>query len=449
MASQKIHFVGIGGISLSALAIILHKHNYIVSGSDTTKSNITDTLQKQGITVYIGHNKQNVQGANLVVYSSAIKPDNPEIKEALSLGITVIKRAELLGAIANNYNKVISVSGSHGKTTVTGIISSIFLYAKKNPTIHIGGNLPIIDGNVKVGSKQYFITEACEYCDSFLHLKSYASVVLNIQKDHLDYFKNISNLYKSFKNYIKNTNANGFVVLNNDDEYCKKINTKALKITYAINNKAHLQAKNIKVNNKQQYSYDLFVCGKKLTNIKLSIFGKHNIYNSLAAIAVALQEDIDIKTIAKAIKKYKSSERRFELVSNKKAKIINDYAHHPTEILATINTAKQLCKGKLVVVFQPHTFSRTKHLWRDFITCFNNCDNLILCPIYPAREEPIKNITSDNLAKQIAKQKDNVQSAKSLLEAYNLAKPFDKKGNVILIMGAGTIQKLVPKFKSK
>lgn len=449
MAPKNIHFIGIGGISQSALAIILKHNGYNVSGSDCTASIITNKLINMGIKVYIGHNPSNVNGADIVVYSAAIKPDNPEMQQALKLGLATVSRASMLGTIAQAHNKVISVSGSHGKTTTTGMLANIFLQAHKNPTVHIGGNLPQIKGNVRVGSKQYFITEACEYCDSFLSLQSYYSVVLNMQKDHMDYFKNMSNMQKSFNKYAKNTNSSGFLIINADDNKCKKLKTDATIITYGIVNTAHITAKNIKCNNKQKYSYSLYVCGVKTAKIKLSVSGKHNIYNSLAAISVAIAEGISIKHIKKALRNYKTSQRRFEYIKHNKATIVHDYAHHPTEIMASINTAKQMCKGKLIVAFEPHTYSRTKYLYKDFTTCFSGADKLFLCPIYAAREQPIKNINSFKLASAVAKTGVNAEYVSSLEQCYNSIKDYNKKGNFILILGAGTIVDLCKKFAKK
>lgn len=443
---EKIHFIGIGGISLSALAIICKNNGCVVSGSDCHNSEIIEKLKTMGICVSIGHSPKNVYGADLVVFSSAIKDDNPEIIEAKKLNIPIISRAQLLGEISQHYDKIISISGSHGKTTTTGMVASIFLEAQKNPTIHIGGILPQINGNIHCGDNQYFITEACEYCNSFLNLQSFYAVVLNIQKDHMDYFKNMANLQKSFKKFAKNTNKCGFLIINNDDLLCEKLVTKAQKITYGIQTSALVMAKNITQYKNAKYAFDLFILNQKITTIKLSISGYHNIYNALASICVALLEDIDISTIKLALKNYKLPQRRFEVVSKKHATIIHDYAHHPTEIVSAIKTAKAMCKHKLVVAFQPHTYSRTQYLFKEFSKCFCGADKLLLCPIYPAREKPIDGITSDNLAKAIIKNKVDVESLASLQECKDRLEKYNKQGNYILILGAGNIVELSKEF---
>lgn len=447
--AQQIHFIGIGGISLSALAIMLKKQGYKITGSDICQNKETKMLQKNGIEVFIGHSQQNVKGANLVVFSSAIKPDNPEIIFAKNNHIKLISRAELLGVVASSHKKVIAISGTHGKTTTTAMISSILLKANKNPTIHIGANLPIINGNVRVGSKEYFVTEACEYCNSFLTLKSYYAVILNVQKDHMDYFSNLSNLQKSFKNFAKNTNKQGFLIVNNDDKFCRALKTQSQKISFAINSSAHVCAKNLKQNSRQQYSFNLFVLGRNLGRIKLAALGRHNVYNALASITIALLEGVSFCKIKQSLKHFKTCDRRFEKIKNCKAKIIHDYAHHPTEIIASIQTAKQITNKKLIVAFEPHTYSRTQYLWKEFCRCFNGADELVLCPIYAAREKPIEGITSSKLASKIKNTGLITHSVESLTECYDILKQFNKKGNTILILGAGTINTVAEMFKTK
>lgn len=444
---KKIHFVGIGGISLSALALICQNNGFIVSGSDTTESEITQNLIEKGIKVVIGHNADNVFGADLVVYSSAIKCDNIELLTALKLGIPTQSRAQLLGDIANRYKKIISISGSHGKTTTTGMIASIFIEANKNPTVHIGGILPKIGGNVCVGNNDFFITEACEYCDSFLSLNSFYSIVLNIQKDHIDYFKNMSNLQKSFEKFAKNTNNSGFLIINNDDKLCRKLKSNSQVLTYGILAPAIVMAQNIKQKSGAKFNFDLCICNKKIATIHLSASGYHNIYNALASICVALLEDIDISIIKSAISDYQLPERRFEIVSSRRAKIIHDYAHHPTEIISSIKTARAMCKKKLIVAFQPHTYSRTQYLFKEFSLCFENSDKLLLCPIYPAREKPIFRITSEKLAEQIAKNKIDVEVVESLKDCSQKLREYDKKGNYILLLGAGSIVDICKDFR--
>lgn len=440
-----VHFVGIGGISQSALASLLLCQGEKVSGSDAVKSELTEGLKQKGATIYYGHSESNVKGADLVVYTPAIHQDNPEIVAAKAQNIPIINRAELLGRISKKYNKVISVAGTHGKTTTTGMIATIFIYAGKNPTVHIGGELPIIDGNLRIGGSEYFITEACEYCDSYLSLNSHASVILNIQKDHMDYFKTMPRLISSFNKFANNTTSNGYLVINNNDSNCSKIKFNGTKLNFGDN--GIITAKNITCDNQNYYSYNLFVCGVDMGKITLSVVGKHNVYNSLASVAVALSEGISIDIIKLALSNYTASKRRFQLIGKfKGVRVIHDYAHHPTEIAATIAAAKQKT-GKLFVVFEPHTYTRTKYLWQEFLKCFKGADHIILPPIYPAREEPLPNITSSRLARALCKKGQSAQSAISLQDAYTKVTALAKRGDTILLLGAGTIEKICNYFK--
>lgn len=442
---NHVHFIGIGGISQSALASLLLSRGVKVSGSDTSKSNLTESLKQKGATIFYGHNGDNVKGADLVVYTPAIHDNNPEMIAAKALGINTINRSQLLGEIAKKYTKVISVAGTHGKTTTTGMIATIFIYAGKNPTVHIGGELPIIDGNLRIGGSEYFITEACEYCDSYLSLNSHASVILNIQKDHMDYFKTMPRLISSFNKFANNTTSGGYLVINNNDSNCNKIKFGGTKLDFGDN--GVIRAGNISCDDQNYYSYNLIVCGVDMGKITLSVVGKHNVYNSLAAAAVALNEGINIETIKLALGNYTASKRRFQVLGKfNGVRVIHDYAHHPTEIAATIAAAKQKI-GKLYVVFEPHTYSRTKCLWQDFLKCFTGAEKVILPPIYPAREEPIKNITSSHLARALCSHGQPAQSAESLKDAFAIVTSLAKKGDTILLLGAGTIEKMCSLFQ--
>ncbi len=454
---KHIHFVGIGGISQSALALLCKEKGYTVSGSDTTLSDITKRLFASGVTVYKGHHASNISGADLIVVSNAISKDNPELVAAKEQKIKVISRAQLLASICRGYKKVISVAGTHGKTTTTGMLATIFLLAGKNPTVHIGGELPLIGGNVYIGGKEYFITEACEYCDSFLKLKSYASVILNIQKDHMDYFKKMANLQKSFNKFAKNTKDGGYLVKNNDDARCQKITKCGLSILFAVSNMqqynpnaAHIMAKNIAADEENKYSYDLFVCGQNMGRVLLSVPGKHNISNSLAATAVALQEGIGPDVIIMALGKYKSSKRRYQQICTYKgAKIIHDYAHHPTEIAATISATIGCSSGALHVVFEPHTYSRTKYLYKEFCNCFDGADSIIIPPIYPAREQPIAGVTNNWLVKGLIAKGKDATAASSLSHAFAILNKQIKPNDTVLLLGAGTIEHMSSMFLKK
>lgn len=448
---KHVHFIGICGISQSALAILCKQKGYKVTGSDACLGGeVAERLSRCGITLCLGHKASNIVGADLIVATAAISKDNPELVAARLAGIKIISRAKMLGDISKGYKKVISVAGAHGKTTTTGMIATIFLLAGKNPTVHIGGQLPLIGGNIHIGGNEYFITEACEYHDSFLQLKSHASVILNIQKDHMDYFKTMANLKKSFKKFANLTSPCGYVVTNTDDPNCCKLGSKNLTISYsAAGKQAILTAANIAHDQDNHYYYDLVVCGLNCGRVSLSVPGLHNVSNSLAAAAVALKEGISPAVIIMALNKYTSSLRRYQFVANFcGAQVIHDYAHHPTEIAATINASNggETIGHKLHIVFEPHTYSRTQYLFKEFLTCFKGADTIILPPIYPAREQPIPGVTSEHLAEALQTKGYNAIAVDSLQEAYVKLKDIVCPGDKVLLLGAGTIENMCKMF---
>ena len=439
LKNRRIHIIGIGGISLSAIAKLLLKENYI-SGSDLVKSDLTTELESLGIKVFYDHKFENVNGVDLVVMSAAISEDNPEVQEAKKRKIPILTRAEVLGKISKKYKNVITVSGSHGKTTTTGMIAECFLRANKNPTIHIGGKLKSIDGNLKVSGSEYFITEACEYVDSFLHFSPNSTVALNIEPDHMDYFKNFNNLKKSFEKYLKNTKKLGFNIINADDKTLLNINHKKRCITYGIENfNADVQAKNLRRNKFSMYSFDIVVFNKKVERIKLNVPGKHEIYNALACVCVCMQYKIGIQDIKFALENYSGIKRRFEnMGSINGAKVIHDYAHHPTEIKAVMDCVRH-GKGRVIVIFQPHTYSRTKELWNEFVDVLSIADIIFVYEIYPARESQIEGITSQNLSTAICKIGGCSIAFDNYQKMYETLKAKVNHDDVVLILGAGDI----------
>ena len=442
---QRVHIIGIGGISLSALAIILLSKGKIVSGSDKVLSQITENLQNKGIKIVDKLDPLLIQNADLIVYTSAIAGDDEEFVFAKKLHKPLISRAEILGEISKNYF-TISVAGSHGKTTATSMIGNIFIEAGKDPTIHVGGIMKNIHSNVLVGKGKYFITEACEYKDSFLHLLSDISVVLNEDPDHLDYFKNKENYYKSFEKFAKNTKKEGVLIVNNDDFFAKKLKT-SNKFSYSINNNSDLQAKNIHQNN-GLISFEIYYLGLNFGLVQIHALGLHNVYNALAAVAVGICSGISLQIIKNALLNFEGVERRLEIISKiKGANIIHDYAHHPDEIIASIKAIKNSFGGKVVCVFQPHTFSRTRDLYYEFCHCFIEADEVWLLPIYPAREKPVAKITSKFLAKGVSKYNNIVRYFSNFDKCFTFITKTASDNMTFLIMGAGDICKLAYKFK--
>ena len=445
---KRIHIVGIGGISLSALATMLAKKHYKVSGSDCQESEVTKRLECIGIKVYIGHNAKNITpDIDLVVFSAAVHEDNPEILQAKKLGIKIITRAELLGLISSDYNCVISVAGTHGKTTTTGILSDIFLNAGLNPSIHIGGEYDKIGGNVRAGGDKYFITEACEYVDSFLSLTNNYAIILNIQKDHTDYFKNMMHLFSSFNQFANNTRENGYVVLNNDDDNCTKIKAKCKIISYGVLNNADVVARNIVQLPNKKYKFDCYYLGEFYESFELGVYGRHNIYNALASICVSIKENIDKDVIKQSLLEFSGVDRRFQKVGELcGAHVIHDYAHHPSEIKASIETAKSIFDGDIYVVFQPHTYSRTQSLYAEFCNCFIGAKETVLYPIYPARELPLPGITSKKLSEDLVGTKGKY--FESFDEIYRYLQAKVNSRDVVLILGAGNIVEICKCFKN-
>ena len=443
---SHIHFIGIGGISMSGLAEIMLENGFLVSGSDREGSTITEKLQKNGATIYIGHNKDNISGADLVVHTAAVHEDNPEMAEALKSGVRRIDRAEFLGAVMKEYKYSIGVAGTHGKTTTTSILAHALINAEKDPTISIGGELDIIGGNIKAGKSQYFLTEACEYTNSFLKFFPNIAVITNIEEDHLDFFKGIEDIRNSFRNYALLTNPDGYVVAwGEDPEIIKTLEgTDCNVIYYGLSDKFDIYASNIKYNSGFP-EFDVMKKGEILCHISLNVPGKHNILNTLAAIAVCDIYNIDLEKAARGIEKFHGTHRRFEKKGTVNgADVIADYAHHPTEIRATLSTAKTFGKNKIWCVFQPHTYTRTRTLWQDFLTCFEDTDHLILTDIYAAREAFDGVTTSEKLAGEIKN-----TDAFYIKEFEDIKKYLEENvstDDMVFVMGAGNIINLAEMF---
>lgn len=447
-SSKKIHMIGIGGVSMSGIADILLNMGFTVSGSDMNKSAVTDRLEKQGIDVVIGHFAENVHDSDIVVYTAAIKADNPEMVEAKNLGLQLIERSDFLGAITHLYKNTIAISGTHGKTTTTSMLSSVFIEAEKDPSIQVGADLTILDGlNYRVGKSDTFIVEACEYVRSFLKFFPRTAIVLNIEEDHLDCYKDLNDIKDAFNQFLDIPNDDGIIILNADDSDCMDIanNHKAKVISFGINNEnADWLAKDIEICNDGTYKFAAF---NKNTNqsidIKLGVIGYHNIYNALAVIACVKENNISDEDIISGILHFKGASRRFELVGSVNgANVYDDYAHHPTEIKATIESAKNIKANKIWVVFQPHTYTRTYTLFDEFITAFENADEVILTDIYAAREKDTGLVSSKQLAEKVNEHSNNCKYMATLEECANYLKENVKSDDIVLTIGAGTVTKI-------
>ena len=443
--NKKVHMIGIGGISMSGIAYMVKDLGAIVTGSDVNFSSITDKLNADGILVNIGHHPEMINDADIVVYTAAIREDDPERLMAKNLDKKTYERAEFLGLLSKSYENCLCISGTHGKSTTTGMVATCFLEAKLNPTIQIGAMLKEINGNIHIGSQKYLIMESCEYADSFLHFFPTGIIITNIDNDHLDYFKTLDNIKKSFKKYINLLPDNGILVLNNDDDNAKDIIDGFDKkvITYGINNNADYMAKNITKNELGYYSFDIYSNDKFITNINLGISGKHNVYNALAAFILSNNYINDINIVKIGLEKYRGVGRRFEYLGKYNgAFVFDDYAHHPTEIKTTLDAVVNTKHNKNWAIFQSHTYSRTKEHLDEFADVLSNFDNIIIAPIYAAREINTFNISENMLVDKIKQKNKNVVYLDSFEKIENYLKQNVKENDLIITIGAGDVYKI-------
>lgn len=443
--NKTIHFIGIGGISMSGIAEIVKSLGANVTGSDITESELTQKLSEDGMAIKYGHHPEMIENADIVVYTAAIHEDDPERIETKKLNKENYERAEFLGIISKEYQNCLCISGTHGKSTTTGMVSLIFLEAKLNPTIQIGAMLSQINGNTYIGDNNYLIMESCEYVDSFLHFHPTGIIITNIDNDHLDYFKNLDNIKKSFNKYVNLLPENGILVKNNDDTNSNNIENgyEGKIITYGIKNNSDFMAKNINKNDLGHYSFDIYYHDELLTTINLNINGYHNIYNTLAAFALSYNYIKDINTIKNGLEKYRGVGRRFEYLGTYNgAYIYDDYAHHPTEIKTTLESVKEVKHNKDYCIFQSHTYSRTKEHLVAFADVLSKFDNIIIAPIYPAREINTFNISEDMLVDKIKEKNPNVIYLDSFAKITDYIKNNVQEKDLVITVGAGPVNKI-------
>ena len=433
---------------MSGLAEILIERGYKVSGSDMNKSLLTDKLTSLGAEVFIGHNRDNIDNVGLLIYTAAIPDDNPELMRGKELNIPMLTRAELLGKIMKGHKYNVAISGTHGKTTTTSMISHITLKANLDPTILVGGELDVINGNIRTGKSEYFITEACEYKASFLEFYPYIGIILNIDADHLDYYKDLNHIKDTFSKFIDLIPKDGYLIANADDVNVTDILGKldCNLVTFGIS-KGDIKAQNITFNEKGCASFEVVKNDTKLFDIALNVPGKHNVLNSLAAIATALNLKIDNDSIIKGLLSFGGTHRRFELKGVKNGiTVIDDYAHHPTEIKATLAAIKNYPHKKVFCIFQPHTYTRTSSLFDEFSTAFLGLEQLILADIYAAREKDTGIVNSKMLSDAINKTGVNCINLHSFDEIVSHLKANASDGDLILTVGAGDVYKIGEMF---
>ncbi len=442
-APIHVHFIGIGGISMSGLAEILHKAGFHISGSDARSSKLTQELETKNIRIFYGQKASNLSSdIDLIVYTAAIREDNPEFAAAKELQIPMLSRAQLLGQIMDHYSKSIAVSGTHGKTSTTSMISQILLEADADPTITVGGILPAIDGNLRVGSSDVFITEACEYTNSFLNFRPKYSLILNIEAEHLDFFKDIQDIRNSFHLFAQNTQSSGATIINGEIPQLHELTSGLSQqiITYGPGSAFDFYAQDITFDKKGCGSFCAMHHGKELFRINLNVPGMHNISNALSAIALAVTMGLPFEAIQNGLNKFTGAERRFQYKGEIKGiTIIDDYAHHPTEIRATLTAAKYYPHKRLVLVFQPHTYSRTKAFLQDFAEALSLADVIVLADIYAAREQNTFDISSKDILLQLQKRKKECYYFPSFDEIENFLLKNCINGDLLITMGAGNI----------
>ena len=442
---KKIHMIGIGGVSMSGLAEHLTHYGFLITGSDAHESDNTRHLKGLGINVQIGSHEEMIESADLIVYTAAIPENDPERKKAKELKKEQMERSEFLGLITKCYQECICISGTHGKTTTTSMIATCFLEANLDPTIEVGAYLKTIKGNNRTGNSDYFILEACEYVDSFLQFFPKTEIILNIDNDHLDYFKNIDNIKASFRKFVQKLDQNGLVIANADDENTMEVTENILchKITYGMNHKADFEAKNITLN---AYGYPTFDCYKKDTFyhcFTLNVRGSHNILNALACIATCDAYQISPSIIAKGLEKFTGANRRFEKIGEyHNIPVFDDYAHHPTEIKTTLNSSKEIPHNETWAIFEQHTYSRTIEHQQEFANVLSEFDHIILSEIYAAREINTTGISSKDIVNLIQKKNPNCIYFDSYEKIINYLKENVQEKDIIITIGAGTINQV-------
>lgn len=441
-----VHFIGIGGISMSGLAEILLQEGFTISGSDSKESDLTKQLEAKGAQIFYGQRASNIiDGIELVVYTAAIHPDNPEYAAAVQKGISMMSRADLLGQIMTNYQVPIAVSGTHGKTTTTSMASHILLQGGFDPTITVGGILPAIGGNLRVGNSGTFITEACEYTNSFLSFYPKISIILNIDADHLDFFKDIDDIRHSFRLFAEKLPANGTLIINSDTPKYEEIIQDLLceVITYGLESNAEYTAEDITYDSLGHATFTCKHNGDTVGTFSLQVPGIHNVSNALSVIALGMKLNMTLEDLQKGIQNFTGTDRRFQYKGTLGGiTIIDDYAHHPTEIEATLKSAKNYPHKTTWCVFQPHTYTRTHALLHDFAKALTLADHVILADIYAAREKNTLGISSKDLQKCILELGTPCEYFPTFDEIENYLLENCIHGDLLITMGAGDVVKI-------
>ena len=438
-SAKKLHFIGIGGSGMFPIVQILESQGYEITGSDNNESDTLELVRKMGIPVFLGHDAENINGADMIIYSAAISPENPERTEALKLGIPAVERSDVLGYITRRYKNSICISGTHGKTSTTAMLTHVLVSAGLDPTAVIGGKLPLIGGYGRAGKSDIMTCEACEFVDTFLKLSSDISVILNVDADHLDYFKTLDNVIASFRKFAENTSR--VVIVNGDDKNAMKAVDKIAGkkiVTFGFSDKNDYYPENIRRSGPAGSAFDLMCRGEKLTELEIGIPGIHNVSNAVAAFIAALEAGLTPEMMSKHFPGFSGAGRRFEVLGKRGGvTVVDDYAHHPLEIEATLKVAKAMGYNAVWAVFQPFTYSRTKLLLEQFADALKIADRVVMSEIMGGREKNTYNIHTCDLAELIPGSvwfPGFPEIAKYVMENAS-------KGDLVITLGCGDIYK--------
>lgn len=446
----SVYFIGIGGISMSGLAEILMTEGYQISGSDAHQSELTERLEGLGASIFYGQRAGNIpDNLDLVVYTAAIHPDNPEYVEVERRRIPMLSRADLLGQMMRNYRHAVAIAGTHGKTTTTSMLSDILMAGETNPTITVGGILNSIGGNIQIGSRDLFVTEACEYTNSFLSFFPTIEVILNIEEDHLDFFKDLNDIRHSFRLFAEKLTDDGVLIISSDidgyEEICRDLPCRLITVGKAPH--STYRAEHITYDELARPSFDLIEHGVCLARVSLSVPGEHNVYNALAAIAAAKVAGVSTEAIVKGMRNFTGTKRRFEVKGELLGiTVVDDYAHHPQEIQVTLEAARNYPHKRLWCVFQPHTYTRTKAFLDQFAKALSLADEVILADIYAARETDTLGVSSRDIARKISELDTPVHYFPSFDEIETFILGNCINGDLLITMGAGDIVKVGEKL---
>ncbi|WP_083630694.1 UDP-N-acetylmuramate--L-alanine ligase [Sulfobacillus thermosulfidooxidans] len=438
---KHVHFIGIGGYSMSGLALLLHQQGYQVTGSDVNPSSRTERLQKHGIPIEFTHKPENVRGADWVVYNTDVQEDNPERQAAVAQGIVLLHRSEILAQSLAGH-KAITISGTHGKTTTTTMIGTILQDAGLDPTVLVGGEVPQFEGNVRVGQGIYAVAEADESDGTFLRYHPFIAVATNVEPEHLDHYHGqFSSLIAAFQEYLAKVPEDGLAVIGVDNPHLLTLSrTLSVPImTYGLSSEARVRAEHI-VFDTHQTRFDVVVDGQWVTSVVLSVPGVHNVINSLGAMAASNHIGVPWDVSAKSLERFVNANRRFQVLLEHPVMVVDDYAHHPTEIRSTLKACRQRAKGRVIALFQPQRYVRTQNLWNEFVTALQDADILYLTDIYaPAGEMPIPGITGERLAEDIARHGKAVHFRKEMFDVVDELADTLQEGDLFITMGAGNV----------